>query len=136
VRNYGAFGWQLDIDHYLTTLSRKPGAVHGSVALEQAPASIRLLYQRYFASHPRGFIDILLYCKNNGIHHEKLEDAVNKLSRLCPGDISADKVIALLGNQSDDMTSSPPQAKKTDEIEDLSFRQLQEITLLAESRIN
>jgi hypothetical protein len=136
VRNYGAFGWQLDIDHYLTTLSRKPGAVHGSVALEQSLPSIRLLYQRYFESHPRGFIDILLYCKNGGIQHEKLEEAVDKLSRLCPGDISADKVIALLGNQTDTMTSSPGQAKKTDEIEDLSFKQLQEITLLAESRIN
>ena len=95
-----------------------------------------MLYHRYFESHPRGFIDILLYCKNNGTHHEKLEEAVNKLSRLCPGDISADKVMALLGNQSDVITSSPPQAKETDEIEDLSMRQLQEITLLAESRIN
>jgi len=95
-----------------------------------------LLYQRYFENHPRGFVDILLYCKNNDINHEKLEDAVDKLSILCPGDISADKVIALLGNQSDAMISSPPQAKKTDEIEDLSFRQLQEITLLAESHIN
>lgn len=135
-RNYGAYQWQLDIDHYLTTLSRKPGAVHGSVALEQAPASIRLLYQRYFESNPRGFIDILLYCKNGDIDHEKLEDAVDKLRRLCPGDISADKVIALLGNQSDVVTSSPPEAKKTDEIEDLSLIQLQEITLLAESHIN
>jgi hypothetical protein len=44
--------------------------------------------------------------------------------------------MALLGNQSDVITSSPPQAKETDEIEDLSMRQLQEITLLAESRIN
>jgi len=135
-RNYGAFQWQLDIDHYLTTLSRKPGAVHGSVALEQSLPSIRVLYQRYFDNHPRGFIDILLYCKNNGIHHEKLEGTVTRLSRLCPGDVSSDKVIALLGNQSDAMTSSPPQAKKTDEIEDLSLIQLQEITLLAESRIN
>jgi hypothetical protein len=135
-RNYGTFQWQLDIDHYLTTLARKPGAVHGSVALEQSLPSIRLLYQRYFENQPRGFIDILLYCKNNGIHHEKLEDAVTRLSRLCPGDISSDKVIALLGNQSDAMTSSPPQAKKTDEIENLSLRQLQEITLLTENRIN
>jgi len=135
-RNYGTFQWQLDIDHYLTTLSRKPGAVHGSVALEQAPASIRLIYQRYFESNPRGFIDILLYCKNNGLDHEKLEETVQKLIRLCPGDISSDKVIALLGNQSDEITSSPPQAKITDEIEDLSLIQLQEITLLAESHIN
>jgi hypothetical protein len=136
IRNYGVYQWQLDIDHYLITLSRKPGAVHGSVALEQSPASIRLIYQRFFESDPRGFIDILLYCKKGGIDHEKLEDAVDKLCRICPGDISADKVIALLGNQSDASTLSPPQAKKTDEIEDLSLRQLQEITLMAESRIN
>lgn len=135
-RKYGTFEWQLDIDHYLTTLARKPGAVHGSVALEQTMPSIRLIYERYFTNHPRGFIDILLYCKNNEIHHEKLEEAVSKVSRLCPADVSSDKVIALLGNQSVAMSSSPSSAKKIDEIEDLSLRQLQEITLLAESRIN
>lgn len=135
-RNFGTYRWQIDIDHYLVTLSRKPGALHGSAALEQSPAIIKRLYQRYFINQPRDFIDVLLYCKDGNIRHDKLEETVNKISRLCAGDVTSDKIIALLGNQSDTIISMPSASKKTDEIEDLSFKQLQEITKLAESRIN
>jgi transposase len=135
-RNYGTFQWKIEIDHYLVTLSRKPGAVHGSVALEQSPPVIRWIYHHYFENQPREFIDILLYCKNNSIAHDNLEDTVSKVNRLCPGDVSADKVIALLGNQPETESGLPAETKKTDEIEDLSFKQLQEITLLAECRLN
>lgn len=135
-RNFGTYRWQIDIDHYLVTLSRKPGALHGSAALEQSPAIIKRLYQRYFINQPRDFIDVLLYCKDGNIRHDKLEETVNKISRLCAGDVTSDKIIALLGNQSDTIISMPSESKKTDEIEDLSFKQLQEITKLAESRIN
>jgi len=133
-RNYGTYQWVINIDHYLVTLSRKPGAVHGSAALEQSSPVIKRLYQRYFINQPRGFIDVLLYCKTGDIRHDKLEETVNKVSRLCPGDVTADKIIALLGNQSGTIISAPSSPKKTDEIEDLSFKQLQEITMLAESR--
>ncbi len=135
-RNYGTYRWQIDIEHYLSTLSRKPGALHGSVALEQSPPEIKALYHRYFESQPRGFIDILLYCKNKQISHERLMDTVQKVIVLCPGDVSVDKVIALLGNQPQDMVSPELQPEKRDEIEDHSIRQLQEITLLTHSSIN
>jgi hypothetical protein len=135
-RNYGTYRWQIDIEHYLSTLSRKPGALHGSVALEQSPPEIKALYHRYFESQPRGFIDILLYCKNKQISHERLVDTVQKVIVLCPGDVSVDKVIALLGNQPQDMVSPELQPEKRDEIEDHSIRQLQEITLLTHSSIN
>jgi hypothetical protein len=84
-----------------------------------------LFYQSYFAKHPRGVINILLCFTSNGIHNGMPEDAVNKLSRLCSGDISAEKVLVLLGNQPDAMTSSPPQVKNRLN-EDLSLRQLQD----------
>lgn len=134
-RNYGTYRWQVEIDHYLITLSRKPGALHGSAALEQSPPIIKRLYQRYFINQPRDFIDVLLYCKDGNIQHDKLEETVNKVIRLCAGDVTADKIIALLGNQSETIISAPSASRK-DEIEDLSFKQLQEITMLAESRIN
>ena len=135
-RNYGTYQWLVEIEHYLVTLARKPGAVHGSAALEQSPPEVRRIYQRYFTNHPRGFIEVLLYCKDNNIQHDKLEDAVSKVSRLCPRDVTADKIIALLGNQPETIISAPSASRKPDEIEDLSFKQLQEITMLAESRIN
>ncbi len=135
-RNYGTYVWLVEIDHYLVTLARKPGALHGSVALEQSPPEVRRIYQRYFTNQPREFIEVLLYCKAGNIQHDKLEATVGKVSRLCPRDVTADKIIALLGNQSETITSVPSAPKKPDEIEDLSFKQLQEIAMLAESRIN
>jgi hypothetical protein len=86
---------------------------------------VRWLNHSFFENQPREFIDILLYCKNNNIAHDKLEDTVCKVNRLCPGDVSTDKVIALLGNQPEIVSTLPEEAKKTDEIEDLSFKHLQ-----------
>lgn len=135
-RNYGVNQWQIELDHYLRTLSRKPGALHGSVALDQSASGIKALYHQFFELNPRGFIDILQYCKDNGIAHEKLVKTAHQVNQLCPGDVSVDKVIVLLGNQASlqGTAASIPSAK--DEIMDLSLQQLQEITLLVESSSN
>lgn len=135
-RNYGTYKWQIDIEHYLNTLSRKSGALHGSVALNQSPPEIKALYHCYFENQPKGFIDILLYCKNNQVSHESLVETVNKVNALCPGDLSIDKVIALLGNKPHDMLIPEANSKKRDEIEDHSMQQLQEIAQLTDNSIN
>jgi transposase len=135
-RNYGINQWQIDIDHYLRTLSRKPGALHGSVALEQSPPEIKALYHQFFENNPRGFIDILLYCKDNQVAHEKLVKTAYRVNQLCPADVSVDKVIALLGNQSPLQGSVASISSGKDEIMDLSIQQLQEITLLVEGSSN
>jgi transposase len=134
-RNYGKYQWHIELNHYLVTLARKPGALHGSAALEQAPPPIRRTYHHYFENRPRDFVEILIYCRNNSVAHEKLEETVRKVNRLCNGDIAPDKIIALLGNQQELDISMAPPSKEIDEIEDLSFRQLQEITLLTENRV-
>lgn len=135
-RSYGTYRWQINLDHYLNTLLRKPGALHGSVAMEQSSPEIKALYQRYFKNHAKDFIDILLYCKNKEISHQRLVETVNKVSVLCPADVSVDKVIALLGNQP--LLKALPEEKveKTGEIENNSMQQLQEITRLAEGNLN
>lgn len=135
-RHYGTYEWLIEIDHYLVTLARKPGALHGSAALEQSPPEVRRIYEQYFTNQPREFIEVLLYCKAGNIQHDKLEETAAKVSRLCPRDVTADKIIALLGNQSETITSVQAASRQPDEIEDLSFKQLQEITMLAGSRIN
>ena len=129
-RQYGMFQWQIDLEHYLSTLRRKPGALHGSVALQQAPPEIKRLYELFFRSNARGFIEIMQYCQNKNISHEKLVKTIHELNRLCPNDISPDKVIALLGNQPSDNIAITPSERK-DEIEACSREQLLEITLMA-----
>ncbi|MFH0785911.1 MAG: IS21 family transposase [Pseudomonadota bacterium] len=134
-RDYGMYQWQINLEHYLVTLSRKPGALHGSVAMEQSLPAIRALYKDFFVNQPRGFVDILMYCQAHQIPHQKLIDAVTGLSLLCPKDVSADKVIALLGNQP--LVHLPfPAANDKGEIEGFSMQQLKEISLLTNGNIN
>jgi hypothetical protein len=63
-------------------------------------------------------------------------ETAHQVNRLCPSDVSVDKVIALLGNQSDGVVPITANPEKKDQIEDLSMQQLQEITLLVKSGTN
>lgn len=124
-RNYGMHQWQINIEHYLRTLLLKPGALHGSLALEQVPTELKELYLQYFKSQPRGFIDILHYCQAKAVSSKKLVDTVTQLTQLCPNDVSCEKVIALLGNQTP-LTLITTKVIEG-EIEHFSHMQLQEI---------
>jgi hypothetical protein len=128
-RQYGMYQWEIDLEHYLKTFARKPGALAGSVAMQQAPPEIRRLYERFFRSNPRGFIDILQYCHSKNIPHQKLEETVHELNWLCPQDVSPDKVIALLGNQSLELKPLAEPVREN-EIEDYSREQLLEISMM------
>jgi len=128
-RNYGRYEWVLNLDHYLNTLSRKPGALHGSQALSQAPEAVRTVYKTWFINKPREFVYLLIYCKENQIEHQRLLDTAIYISGLCPDQVSSEKIMAVLGNQ-----SVPPLITATEEpvseIEQYSNRQLEEITRL------
>ena len=89
---------------------------------------IKQLYQTFFTSQPRSFIDILLYCQDKQVLYKKLVSTVNELRKQCSKDISCDKVIAQLGNnaQSDIMGLTP--VNRNHEIEYHSLEQLKEIS--------
>jgi hypothetical protein len=97
-RSYETSQWVINLDHYLCTLERKPGALHGSVALRQAPWEVRDIYESVFKENARDFVELLQYCKTHQISHERLWEVYRQLQGLCPGDISLDKLKALLGN--------------------------------------
>jgi len=98
-RSYEKTQWFLNLNHYLVTLSRKPGAVRDSIALKQAPGWIQKLYKRYFMDAPREFIEVLNYCKENDIDHARLKATVDRLKRMQGGHVEGDHIRALLGNQ-------------------------------------
>lgn len=55
-RLYERFSWQIDLNHYLVTLRRKPGAVAGSVALKLAPEWVQSMYRNHFVHNSRPFM--------------------------------------------------------------------------------
>jgi transposase len=129
-RDYRKHQWIITLDHYLKTLSRKPGALHGSLALTQAPAQVRRVYEKWFINHPRDFIELLQFCQNYQIAHQQLMDAADYVDGICSGNVNGEKIMAVLGNRpgsQNTVTSSD----LPDEIESYSNLQLEEISQLA-----
>lgn len=97
-RNYSKQQWIINIEHYLSTFKRKPGALAGSAALAQA-GYLKELYHQHFNQTPRDFIELLHYCSNNQISNERLKESVVRLNNICTETIDAEQLIAVLGNK-------------------------------------
>lgn len=78
-RSYSAGSWTLDINHYITTLMRKPGALDGSVALRQMPAKMQELFRVHFADNGRDFLKLLKYSGEHGYDYKDILDAVKRI---------------------------------------------------------
>jgi hypothetical protein len=73
--------WILDLQHYLKVLKVKPGALHNSMALRQTPKALQELFDTYFTDNPRGFIELLLWAKENKYTYQDLCSSV-KVARM------------------------------------------------------
>ena len=127
-RSYETGDWIITLDHYLHTLKRKPGALHGSVALRQAPWEVREIYESAFRDNARDFIELLQYCQKHQVSHKRLWEAYIQLLGICPCDISLDKLKALLGNNPDRIGIKYPDS----DIARFSRKQLVEIHQILE----
>lgn len=92
--------WSLKLEHYLTTLLRKPGALAGSVALQQVPHLIRDLFERHFADSPKEFLELLQYAKAHNYCFRDITDASGRLQRRGLRHLSADQIKAELYSSS------------------------------------
>ena len=72
-------GRSLRLEHYLGTLLRKPGALAGSVALQQVPHLIKRLYDNHFSDCPREFLEVLQYAADNNYSFRDITDAAARL---------------------------------------------------------
>lgn len=79
-RKYKA-GWSMDLNHYLKTLSKKPGALNGSIAFKQAPERLRKIYQRHFSKDTKEFIELLQYLKTINLDYTDLFKTIDKLKK-------------------------------------------------------
>ena len=92
-RCYESGSYHLNINHYLRTLKRKPGALPQSTALLQADAQVKRIYEKYYTNDPRTFLQVLEIINTTGI--EPVSNALEELMRISPLDLSADKVKAV-----------------------------------------
>lgn len=58
-RLYGNQQWNIDILHYSKTLSKKPGALLGSLAFKQMNYNLKEIYLKHFENKSKDFIELL-----------------------------------------------------------------------------
>jgi hypothetical protein len=78
-RSYSNGSWTFDINHYIGTLMKKPGALGGSVALRQMPEKMQELFRVHFADNGKDFLKLLKYCRDNKYDYKDILDAVRKI---------------------------------------------------------
>jgi transposase len=125
-RNYGAHTCDLDINHYLTTLVRKPGALKGSMVFSQLSCRVKNIYKEYFMDDSIGFIELLQYCKDNEINFGTVEKAIKKVKQITPANITKDKVLAVINKENE----SIKEEKRDNEIYRHSQAMLEELNNL------
>jgi hypothetical protein len=107
-RSAGTGEWIITLDHYLRTLQRKPGALHGSAALKQVKWEIREIYESVFRNNARDFIELLQYCRKHQVSHVRLWEVYRELLVICSSDVSLDKLKVMLGNKPDQVAIKYP----------------------------
>lgn len=76
----GKGNWSMQLEHYLSTFLRKPGALDTSTALRQVPKEIADLYAVHFKGDTQmEFIKLLLYMKDHSMLHSELIQAARRL---------------------------------------------------------
>ena len=122
-RIFGRHEWQINLEHYLCTLQFKPGALAGSQALQAAPDNVKSIFKKYFKDKAKQFIELLLFVQENEYDFTIIEKAISQLNKICPHDISVDKIKAISIQKQD-----PPQYRQDhdDSISTYSNEQLKE----------
>ncbi len=132
IRNYGLQTWTMDINHYLTSLERKPGALKGSLAFDQLNEKVKEIREKYFDNDARDFIELLQYCKDKNICFTEVESAVEKINKITPTSISKDKILAVISKEKElsenKADNTLGRSSEPDEIQKQSIINLQKLT--------
>ena len=78
-RSYNRGTWTLDINHYIGTLMKKPGALKGSLVIRQMPEKMQNHFRVHFADNGRDFLNLLKFCKENSFDYKDILDAVKTI---------------------------------------------------------
>jgi transposase len=115
VRLTGLQEWSLHLEHYVETLKKKPGALAGSAALQQADKRILNIYNTYFTKKPKEFIELLQFIKEESDLKE-VEKSIKQLCKLNPSHVTTDKIKILCTKKHDSLIPLVQSTKETKDI--------------------
>ncbi|MCK5848779.1 MAG: hypothetical protein KAH01_06240, partial [Caldisericia bacterium] len=88
--------YNVKIQHYLSTLRKKPGAIRHSVALKSIPG-LKSVFEVYYTDKPKAFIDIISKNKDDSI--ENIIHILRQKGKEQPTLIKKTKVVTYTLNQ-------------------------------------
>ncbi|ETJ18528.1 Integrase catalytic region [human gut metagenome] len=89
-KNHGKFQWVIDINHYITTLMRKPHALLNSSAFNQMNKVLEEIYNKYFTGKEKEFVQLLALVGEVGL--DKVEKSISMISKITSTSITIDKI--------------------------------------------
>ena len=119
-RSYLKNDWKININHYINTLLRKPGALPGSTALSQMPQKMQDLFRVHFKNAGRDFILLLKFALEEGYTYDDIIEAATVVKRRGAKRLSLDQLkVALQASRSTESISN--EALGTDEYLEISI---------------
>lgn len=119
-RSYQALSWIIELNHYLSTFKKKPGALASSVALDRAQEGLKRIYEQHYQQQAKDFIDLLFYIQEGQIQLKRVEKGIEQLIALGCRQITTDKIKTLCEQK----PSSGPLKPADDDISKHSQAQL------------
>lgn len=89
-RSYLAHYWTIDINHFIQTLKKKPGALHSSVGRHQLSPELQQIYNNYYTNNARDFIVLLELIKENDLN--VVINAIEKLAKIKSKIVNTDNI--------------------------------------------
>lgn len=89
-RSYLAHHWTVDINHFIHTLKKKPGALHASVGRHQLSPKLQQIYHKYYTSNPKDFIVLLELIKEKDL--DAVLNAIEELVKIKEGIVNTDNI--------------------------------------------
>ena len=123
--------WSVKLEHYIATLTKKPGAVFSSLALKQADNTIRKLFNDCFKDTPRDFVILVDYLNNSEYSVDDVLQAHTYLKETqCIANPSADQIKVILSNLKELKTGNAEEYSSIEfkVIEDQSMNTLTSLT--------
>lgn len=123
LRLTGSHEWRLDLNHYLETLKKKPGAFAGSVAWHQAPQKLKTIYENYYTKREREFVQLLQYIRDD-VDYAEIERAIEELRCIHPSHVTTDKIKVLCAKNREKTAIQETLSESGKEIADRSVEHL------------
>lgn len=103
-KKHGVHEWSMNLEHYLNTIKKKPGALANSLALKQAHQRLQQIYKQYYIRREKDFIELLELIGEKSL--EEVEQALSKLEKISPISINTEKIKTLCNRSEKDKVLS------------------------------